>query len=93
MEENLSVKFYLNGKVQGVGMRYFVHKESKKLGLKGYVKNLRDGRVEGILYGKKEDIHSLFHILESNSPGNITRIDKEKVTLDKTPDKFTLKIF
>ena len=30
----------VNGLVQGVGYRYFVVREAKKLGLKGYTKNL-----------------------------------------------------
>ena len=93
MEENLLVKFHLSGKVQGVGMRYFVHKEAKKRGLKGHVKNLKDGRVEGVFYGKKEVIHSLFDMLETHGPGEITQIDKENITLDKIPNKFTVKLF
>ncbi len=36
----------VEGLVQGVGFRYFVHKQAAKLGLKGIVKNNFDGSVE-----------------------------------------------
>ena len=39
------VEVYLSGVVQGVGFRYFTKKVARELGVKGYVKNLSDGRV------------------------------------------------
>lgn len=36
----------LSGRVQGVGFRYSAQNEARLLGLKGSVKNLRDGRVQ-----------------------------------------------
>lgn len=38
--------YFISGAVQGVGYRYFVQRVSAKLQVKGYVKNLDDGRVE-----------------------------------------------
>ena len=47
MSEQIQAKrFIVSGMVQGVGMRYFVQRAADRLGLTGYVKNLRDGRVE-----------------------------------------------
>ncbi len=40
-----AVEIYVSGVVQGVGFRYFTKKVAKELGVKGYVKNLIDGRV------------------------------------------------
>lgn len=39
-------RYYISGMVQGVGFRYFVQRVAARLNLNGYVKNLRDGRVE-----------------------------------------------
>jgi acylphosphatase len=39
-------RFYVSGSVQGVGYRFFVQRAASTLGVRGYVKNLFDGRVE-----------------------------------------------
>ena len=39
-------RFYVSGNVQGVGYRFFAQRAANTLGVRGYVKNLRDGRVE-----------------------------------------------
>lgn len=44
-EEMKTVEIYVSGVVQGVGFRYFTRKVARELGIKGYVKNLPDGRV------------------------------------------------
>ncbi len=41
----------VRGEVQGVGFRYFAHREATQLGLAGYVRNRRDGAVELELEG------------------------------------------
>ena len=43
--------FIVNGRVQGVGFRYFVVREAQALGLAGWVRNLPDGRVEVLVSG------------------------------------------
>lgn len=47
---------FITGFVQGVGYRQFVKKIASNLGLKGWVKNLPDQRVEALLIGSKENI-------------------------------------
>ena len=43
----------VNGLVQGVGYRYFVIREAKALGLKGFTKNLYTGEVLTVVEGEK----------------------------------------
>lgn len=39
-------KFFISGEVQGVGFRFFVQRSSARHQIRGYVRNLEDGRVE-----------------------------------------------
>jgi len=41
----------ISGQVQGVGFRYFVTHCARQQGLRGWVRNRRDGRVEALLIG------------------------------------------
>jgi len=50
-----------NGLVQGVGFRYFVYKNAKEIGLKGFVKNLATGEVLTVVEGNIALIEDLFN--------------------------------
>ena len=39
-------RWFVRGRVQGVGYRYFAQRAAVELGLTGYTRNLDDGRVE-----------------------------------------------
>ncbi|MEL6162813.1 MAG: acylphosphatase [Cyanobacteria bacterium J06641_2] len=50
---------FISGKVQGVGYRYSTMNEAKKLGLKGWVRNLPDSRVEALFEGESEVVEEM----------------------------------
>ena len=56
MQEMRSVKGFVSGRVQGVGFRYFVLRQARFAGLRGYVRNLPDGRVEFLLQGAPDAV-------------------------------------
>ena len=55
----ISKCFVVNGRVQGVGFRYFVVREAQALGLAGWVRNLPDGRVEVLGSGEPDVVSAL----------------------------------
>lgn len=61
--ETLSKRFFVSGEVQGVGFRFFVERTAASLGVNGYVRNRRDGRVEVYAIGAAEQMDSLRNAL------------------------------
>jgi acylphosphatase len=49
-------RFLVSGRVQGVGFRYFAAEAAAAEGLGGWVRNLRDGRVEIMAEGDLESV-------------------------------------
>jgi acylphosphatase len=52
--EKARAYLFIEGRVQGVFYRAFIRELAYNLGLNGWVKNLRDGRVETVFEGEKE---------------------------------------
>ncbi len=52
-------RYFVEGRVQGVGFRFFAERLARQLELSGYVKNLRDGRVEVYAMGPAEQLAAL----------------------------------
>ncbi len=63
----MQARIYILGFVQGVGFRRFIKKNAINLSLKGYVKNLSDGRVEAVVNGEKEAIQKFIKIIEKGT--------------------------
>jgi acylphosphatase len=61
--------YLVSGRVQGVGFRFFVEREARTLRLKGYVRNLDDGRVEVYAIGDERSFRALRRKLESGPAG------------------------
>jgi acylphosphatase len=55
----MTARFVITGRVQGVGFRWFVMKQARSLGLRGYVRNLGDGSVEVVADGEAPALDEL----------------------------------
>ena len=53
------VRVLVEGRVQGVGFRYAAYQEANRLGVKGWARNLPDGRVEAVYEGPPEAIDDM----------------------------------
>ena len=78
---------YFSGRVQGVGFRYTAEGIALELGLSGWVKNRRDGRVELVCEGAKPDIENLFARIQSSLLG--VHIKKTTVNWEKATCEFS----
>jgi acylphosphatase len=66
-------KVLVDGKVQGVGYRYFVHQTAKRLNINGYVKNIAGGAVEIDAEGEPEELREFLRIC--NQGPEFARVD------------------
>jgi acylphosphatase len=68
------VRYYLvKGRVQGVGFRWFVHREAAELGLRGWVRNTDAGHVEVVASGSEKRLAELKEAVKKGSRGS--RVD------------------
>lgn len=61
----MAKRWFIAGRVQGVGFRYFVQERAVPLGLRGYARNLGDGRVEVYAVGPANRLSDLAGALHS----------------------------
>jgi acylphosphatase len=62
-KEILARRYFIRGNVQGVGYRYFAQRAAGSIGVRGYVRNLDDGRVEVYAVGTKDRLDDLAGML------------------------------
>ena len=66
---------YVDGRVQGVGFRYWVRTKAIALGLTGSAANLDDGQVEVIAEGPAGAVRALLaELTGGQTPGRVTRV-------------------
>ena len=57
-----SVRLYIQGTVQGVFFRNFIKENAEKDDVRGFVRNLEDGRVEVFLEGNNENVDKMIEL-------------------------------
>ena len=65
------VRIIVRGLVQGVGFRAYIANIARKLGLKGFVKNLDDGSVLIVAEGEEESLAKLVDAAQRGPPAAI----------------------
>ena len=69
-----SVRLYINGTVQGVFFRAFIKENAERNNVKGFVRNLENGRVEIFIEGDVDDVNKMIELCK-NGPKH-SRIEK-----------------
>jgi len=81
--EKQAKRFFVSGLVQGVGFRYFAQDAAERLRLAGYVRNLRDGRVEAYAIGTEEHLLRFLAALKKGPRGAMVHgVLEESAALD-----------
>jgi len=60
---------WVEGRVQGVGFRWWVRSRALEFGLTGFAENLTDGRVKVVAEGAEADCRELLCLLDDGLPG------------------------
>jgi len=67
---------FVRGRVQGVFFRSETQYEANRRNVSGWVRNTRDGRVEAVFEGEKEDVEKLIDFCRRGPPGaRVTKVD------------------
>jgi acylphosphatase len=85
-----SVRLYIDGTVQGVFFRAFIKENAERYDVKGFVRNLEDGRVEIFLEGNTEDVNKMIE-LSKKGPRH-SQIRRVEVKPEKFQDFKSFKI-
>ncbi len=86
------IRFLVVGRVQGVGFRAHAQAEARRLGLVGFVRNRRDGGVEGEAQGPAADVAAFAAWLHRGpSWAEVARADVEELAADGRDPDFAIR--
>ena len=87
-----ATRLLISGIVQGVGFRYFTFRAARELEIRGYVRNLRDGRVEAVASGKAEAVEAFMRRMRQGPGGAQVRdVQASEFDLDEEMDGFEIR--
>lgn len=79
------VTWFVRGRVQGVGFRWWTRARALEVGLVGHARNMDDGRVEVVAEGDPADLDRLDELLRETAPrgrrpGRVTSVVRQDGT-------------
>ena len=84
-------KFLLSGLVQGVGFRFFTQRVAAQYQVRGYVRNLEDGRVEAWAQGPEISVEAFKHDITAGP--QYSRVDEvEEIVLEPSSEYSAFRI-
>jgi acylphosphatase len=80
---------FVSGRVQGGWFRGFVQQQAQQHQLRGWAKNLEDGRVEVLLCGQSENVDAVVASLHIGSPmARVDAVDVQVIPCDESLEGF-----
>jgi acylphosphatase len=78
-----TVRLRVTGRVQAVGYRAWAIATAARLGLRGWVRNRRDGSVEALLIGAEESIAAMIEACRRGPPAaRVTAVESSEAEDD-----------
>lgn len=79
-----SVRIYITGTVQGIFFRQFVKENAERNNIRGFVRNLEDGRVEVFIEGDNENVDKMVDLCQKGPKHS--KIDNVEIREEKFQD-------
>jgi len=76
---------WISGRVQGVSFRYHAQEQALRLNVRGWIRNLYDGRVETVFCGTDNDVAQMLAWCRKGSPA--ARVDRLEIS-EESPEDF-----
>jgi len=87
-----AVRVLIEGRVQGVGFRYFAQDAAMQLRLTGWVRNLPNGAVEAYAEGRRSDLETwVAHIRQGPALCRVEAVDTNWQPPQGTDSTFTVR--
>lgn len=85
-------KILISGRVQGVGFRMFTVRQARNFGIKGYAKNLFNGKVEVLAIGEKNELNPFIEQLKIGPRmANVKKLNVNETDNDEEFEDFSIR--
>lgn len=88
MSESRTLHILIHGRVQGVGFRAWTQHQAELHGLKGWVRNRRDGTVEAVVSGPEDLVEVMLRACRQGPVGSVVEqlemVEGEEAEFDRS---------
>ncbi len=86
-----TARWFVVGKVQGVGFRWFVREQARRWGVRGWVRNQADGSVEIAAAGEPESLAGLLAAVRRGPDAAVVELVRDgSPPTEELPEPFSI---
>lgn len=83
LPKTLARRWFVHGRVHGVGFRWFVQRCAREIGLTGWVRNEDDGTVQAYAVGTEEQLDRLAGLLHKGpAVSDVRSVDQAEASVE-----------